>query len=343
MDSAATSAADGIASDRLDLIRPLFTEQRQELYLAHLGARGGAQVSELSGLFGVSMSTVRRDLQELEDAGLVRRVHGGAVLVAERPERAEAAAMQRVAEHAAHKQRIGAMAAGLVQDGSTIIITGGHGAAAPRRVTVLLSTRSCPGGASTSRRPSSKRVRAGHGPARRDGAPPHAMASALVVLGYPDVDAAGSDVPAVVAPGPSALEGIDHRLVELERNESLADEAIAELPPGRVLADRAVLQQRHQDTVDRAAQGLVDQLQAIFFFFFFFFTQPSAYVSFNVHHAPSADLLFTSSYTFHRCIVVAEVFVTALNMMLARSCPNCGVGRRVPCDRQHYLLAVEYY
>lgn len=130
MDSAATGAADGIASERLDLVRPLFTEQRQELYLAHLGARGGAQVSELSGLFGVSMSTVRRDLQEMEDAGLVRRVHGGAVLVAERPERAEAAAVQRVAEHAVHKQRIGAMAADLVQDGSTIIITGGTTTAA---------------------------------------------------------------------------------------------------------------------------------------------------------------------------------------------------------------------
>src|SRR3954454_2857355 len=36
--------------------------------------------------------------------------------------------------------------------------------------------------------------------------------SALVVLGYPDVVAAASDVPTVVAHGPSALDGIDHRL-----------------------------------------------------------------------------------------------------------------------------------
>jgi DeoR family transcriptional regulator of aga operon len=125
MDSTATDSAAPTG-----LGRPLLTEQRQELYLTHLSTHGGAQVSELSGLFGVSMSTVRRDLQEMEDAGLVRRVHGGAVLAGDRSERTEAAALLRVAEHAAHKGRIGAVAGGLVQDGSTIIITGGTTTAA---------------------------------------------------------------------------------------------------------------------------------------------------------------------------------------------------------------------
>ena len=89
---------------------------------------------------------------------------------------------------------------------------------------------------------------------------PTRSASALVVLGYPDIVAAGSDVPAVVAHGPSALEGIDHRLVELERNESLADEAIAELPRGESWL-MAQFSGDDQDAVDRAAQGLVDELR----------------------------------------------------------------------------------
>ena len=89
---------------------------------------------------------------------------------------------------------------------------------------------------------------------------PTRSASALVVLGYPDVIAAASDVPTVVAHGPSALEGIDHRLVELERNESLADEALAELPRGEAWL-MAQFSGDDQDAVDRAAQGLVDELR----------------------------------------------------------------------------------
>jgi FAD/FMN-containing dehydrogenase/Fe-S oxidoreductase len=88
---------------------------------------------------------------------------------------------------------------------------------------------------------------------------PTRSTSALVVLGYPDVVAAASDVPAVVAHGPSALEGIDSRLVELERNESLADEAIAELPQGESWL-MAQFSGDDQDAVHRAAQGLVDEL-----------------------------------------------------------------------------------
>jgi len=84
-------------------------------------------------------------------------------------------------------------------------------------------------------------------------------ASAMVVVGYPDIVAAAAAVPAVVAHGPSALEGVDQRLVELERNESLADAAIAELPRGQAWL-LAQFSGDDQDCVDRAAQGLVDDL-----------------------------------------------------------------------------------
>ena len=51
-------------------------------------SRGAARLEELSQALGVSQATVRRDLDELETEGRVRRVHGGVVAVDERAERA---------------------------------------------------------------------------------------------------------------------------------------------------------------------------------------------------------------------------------------------------------------
>lgn len=61
-----------------DDVRVLAT-QRHELILAAVRERGAARVSELVVELGVSDMTVRRDIAELASAGLVRRVHGGAV------------------------------------------------------------------------------------------------------------------------------------------------------------------------------------------------------------------------------------------------------------------------
>ncbi len=103
----------------------MLAEQRQKHLLTYLNERQSAQVSELSGAFGVSMSTVRRDLQEMEDRELVRRVHGGALLIAARSPSQEAEIVQRAPQHVEVKGRIGEAAASLVRDGSTIIIAGG--------------------------------------------------------------------------------------------------------------------------------------------------------------------------------------------------------------------------
>ena len=51
---------------------------RQSEIVSILDARGLATVTDLSERFGVSEMTIRRDLLDLEIAGLVRRVHGGA-------------------------------------------------------------------------------------------------------------------------------------------------------------------------------------------------------------------------------------------------------------------------
>ena len=57
----------------------MLASQRQEHVLATVRAHGAARVADLVADLDVSDMTVRRDIAELARAGLVRRVHGGAV------------------------------------------------------------------------------------------------------------------------------------------------------------------------------------------------------------------------------------------------------------------------
>ncbi|RMI30389.1 FAD-binding and (Fe-S)-binding domain-containing protein [Nocardia stercoris] len=61
---------------------------------------------------------------------------------------------------------------------------------------------------------------------------PRPGAIALAVLGFDDVYAAADAVPAVLRHRPAALEGLDHRLVQLEHSRRLAERAIHQLPDG---------------------------------------------------------------------------------------------------------------
>jgi FAD/FMN-containing dehydrogenase/Fe-S oxidoreductase len=57
-------------------------------------------------------------------------------------------------------------------------------------------------------------------------------ARALVVLGYPDIADAADTVPLVTRHHPLAVEGLDDRLISLEREEHLASSALEKLPEG---------------------------------------------------------------------------------------------------------------
>ncbi|MDQ7992380.1 MAG: DeoR/GlpR family DNA-binding transcription regulator, partial [Propionicimonas sp.] len=76
-------------------------------------------VNELADRFAVSRVTVRKDLDELEKKGLVRREHGYAVAIARDN------LLSRLAFHYDVKRRIAAAAASLVADGSTVMIESG--------------------------------------------------------------------------------------------------------------------------------------------------------------------------------------------------------------------------
>jgi len=103
----------------------VLAEERQARILEVLSEseNGIVTVSALSERFGVSGMTIRRDLNRLEEAGLVRRVHGGAVsyegMVYEKP------FLTREKEHGPEKQEIGRLAAQMIADGETIILDAG--------------------------------------------------------------------------------------------------------------------------------------------------------------------------------------------------------------------------
>ncbi|MFI2609115.1 DeoR/GlpR family DNA-binding transcription regulator [Kitasatospora sp. NPDC018619] len=95
---------------------------RTSRILAHLTEAGSADVHELAGLLRVSPATVRRDLQDLHDQGLLQRTRGGAVTGAvnlELPLRHKHGTRQ------AEKRRIALVADRLVPDGAVVGLTGG--------------------------------------------------------------------------------------------------------------------------------------------------------------------------------------------------------------------------
>ncbi len=95
----------------------LQAETRRERIVTMLGETGAIQLEAVAAELGVSPMTVRRDLDELEAAGLLRRVRGGAVRVAG-PQPFGA----RRATHARAKEAIAAKALAFVPaDGSIAI------------------------------------------------------------------------------------------------------------------------------------------------------------------------------------------------------------------------------
>ncbi|MFZ1175460.1 MAG: FAD-binding and (Fe-S)-binding domain-containing protein [Mycobacterium sp.] len=85
-------------------------------------------------------------------------------------------------------------------------------------------------------------------------------ASALAVLGFEDIFSAADAVPAILEHQPAALEGLDHRLVELEHSRRLAEKALRQLPDGRAWL-MVQLDGDSQEDADRKAKSMIDALQ----------------------------------------------------------------------------------
>ncbi len=103
----------------------MYPEERQQAIAAQVIAHGRASVTELAQTFEVTTETVRRDLAVLDRAGVLRRVHGGAV-----PTRTlrlvEPSVDEREATRAAHKQAVAQAAAEfLPQSGCSVLLDAG--------------------------------------------------------------------------------------------------------------------------------------------------------------------------------------------------------------------------
>ncbi|MGJ6960728.1 DeoR/GlpR family DNA-binding transcription regulator [Streptosporangium sp. G11] len=102
----------------------MLSEKRRSKLLHHVRDNGSVSVDDLAELLGVSVSTVRRDLDEMDERGLLRRVHGGAIAVGG-AESAETSITERAVHNLEEKHRIAEEAVGLIEPGSTILLTGG--------------------------------------------------------------------------------------------------------------------------------------------------------------------------------------------------------------------------
>jgi DeoR/GlpR family transcriptional regulator of sugar metabolism len=95
--------------------------ERRDLLLARLAADGKVLAKDVAAKLGVSEDSIRRDLRDLAAAGLCQRVYGGALPVS--PAVADYASRTAIAVDG--KDRIAAVAAGLVRPGATVILDGG--------------------------------------------------------------------------------------------------------------------------------------------------------------------------------------------------------------------------
>lgn len=90
----------------------------------YVSEAGQVTVAALAARFGVSADTIRRDLDELDADGILVRTHGGAVSLSVMST-TEKKLDLRLQLQTSAKEKIGALAAGLVENGSVIMINAG--------------------------------------------------------------------------------------------------------------------------------------------------------------------------------------------------------------------------
>jgi DeoR/GlpR family transcriptional regulator of sugar metabolism len=96
----------------------VLSAERRQIIADLVLAQSTVRVTDLCTRFGVSESTVRRDLEHLEGQGILKRTYGGAVAMGGKmPEE-----LRSTAELDAEKKRIGAATADQISEGETIFL-----------------------------------------------------------------------------------------------------------------------------------------------------------------------------------------------------------------------------
>jgi DeoR family fructose operon transcriptional repressor len=102
--------------------RRVFADERQARIAEHVAIRGRAHIAELATMFSVTEVTIRKDLGLLQDRGVLKRTHGGAIA---RVPLVDRDFERRVAMHHDSKQSIGRACVELLKAGDSVFLSGG--------------------------------------------------------------------------------------------------------------------------------------------------------------------------------------------------------------------------
>src|SRR5947208_10830102 len=108
---------------RMSRTRPVLVEERHQQILDLVSRQGFVALADLARVIQVSESTIRRDLDHLNERGLVRRTRGGAIFVADDGQLP--ALEERSARQIEEKRQIARVAAARIHDGDAILLDGG--------------------------------------------------------------------------------------------------------------------------------------------------------------------------------------------------------------------------
>ena len=101
----------------------MFANERRNKILELLSHRPSVTVTELTGLFQVSLETIRRDLEYLEQQGALKRVHGGALSMNRM--QSYTGLSERSTEHQPEKRQIARAALSHIHEGERIALDAG--------------------------------------------------------------------------------------------------------------------------------------------------------------------------------------------------------------------------
>lgn len=101
----------------------MFAEERRDMILAKLKSAGRIFAKDLAEEFQVSIDTIRRDLTFMEERGLLKRTHGGAISFS-KVRRLPMDEKIRYSEGTEHQNAVAKLAAKYIEQGDTVFIGG---------------------------------------------------------------------------------------------------------------------------------------------------------------------------------------------------------------------------
>ncbi len=101
----------------------MLTPERQQYIIEKINQNGFIKIQELVNELHTSESTIRRDLSQLEDMSILKRVHGGAELVKKRS--IEPTILEKSTSRTNEKEAIARKAASMIDDGDCIYLDAG--------------------------------------------------------------------------------------------------------------------------------------------------------------------------------------------------------------------------